>query len=107
MKTPIFENKFYQEVYNYLVLIHGSKNIIHIDCYNCIEVNLSNVVYYLLYSGNENKIYFTTVAPSITASLSYVNSKLFKDFRVFRFEEAKIYIDFKNQENQLISSIQG
>ena len=107
MKKPNFENDFYQNVYEYLTLLHGSRNIKHIDIYNCIEVNLSNITYFLLYSGSENKIYFTTVSPFITINLSYQDNKLFKDFRVFRYEEAKKFIDFKKLENELITEIQG
>lgn len=107
MKIPNFENKFYQDVYSYLTLIHGAQNIKHMDRYNCIEVNLSSVVYYLLYSGNEDKIYFVNVHPGITENLSYENNKLFKDFRVFGYEQAKKYIDFKKTENDLIKTIEG
>ena len=46
--------------------------------------------------------------PEINEKLSYEDyKKLDKSFRVFRFEEAKKYIDFKSNENKFISEIQG
>lgn len=107
MKKPNFENDFYTEVYNYLVSLHGSKNVIHTEGTNTIQVNLSNLVYYLCLSYNENKIYFHGLNPLVSLKITYEEEKTFKSFRVFRFNEAKIYIDFKNSENKLISSIAG
>jgi len=108
MKKPNFENDFYTEVYNYLVSLHGLRNVSYNEKINTIKVDLSNVRYFLIVSFNESKIYFQNNDPEASINLSYEDyKKLDKNFRVFHFNEAKKYIDFKNNENEFISSIAG
>lgn len=108
MKNPNFENTFYLSVWKYLINIHGNNSVSFNENLNTIKVELSNVLYFLVISYNENKIYFQNNNPEINGKLSYEDlKKTEKSFRVFRFEEAKKYIDFKNNENKIISEIQG
>ena len=108
MKNPNFENAFYLSIWKYLIDIHGQNSISFNKEINTIKVELSNVRYFLTISYNENKIYFQNNDPEINEKLSYEDyKKLDKSFRVFRFEEAKKYIDFKSKENKFISEIQG
>ena len=110
MKTIDFENKFYNEIYNYLTLIHGKQNILVNQEKNTIEVNLSNLKYFMIYSYNEDKIYFQNEDPeqiAILMEIDFKHYKSVKSFRVFRYEEAKKYIDFKKSESELIKNIEG
>ena len=108
MKNPNFENAFYTAVWNYLTDTNGQKNVSYNESINTIKVNLSNVTYFLIISYNENKIYFQNNNPEVNENLSYQDfKKLDKSFRVFDFIAAKKYIDFKNNENELIKTIQG
>lgn len=108
MKKPNFENKFYLNVWNYLTDLHDKNDISFNEDAHTIKVDLSNIRYFLIISYNEDKIYFQNNDPAACINLSYADyKKLDKSFRVFGFEQAKIYIDFKNQENKLISTIEG
>ena len=110
MKTINFENKFYNDVYEYLTFLHGKQNINVNQEKQLIKVNLSNLSYFLNYSYNEDKIYFQNEDPEqikILMDIDFKHYRQIKSFRVFRYNEAKQYIDFKLTENQLISNIQG
>jgi hypothetical protein len=108
MKTPNFENDFYLSTWNYLIKTHGNKNVYFNEKTNVIKVNLSCISYFLIISYNENKIYFQNNDPEVNQNLSFEDyKKLDKSFRIFDFSAAKKYIDFKNQECNLIQSIQG
>lgn len=108
MKTPNFENNTYLSIWNYLIKTHGERNVFFNEKINVIKINLSCMDYFLTISYNENKIYFSNTDPEIYEKLDFDDyKKVNKSFRVFSFEEAKKYIDFKDQEYKLIRSIQG
>lgn len=107
MKNPDFGNTLYQKVYEYLVSLHGNRDIKFIQKYNCITVNLSYVYYNLAISYNETKIYFDTLPLTITTKLDHEEYRKLKTFRVFSFDTAKQYIDLKASENELIRKING
>lgn len=108
MKTPNFENDFYLSTWNYLIETHGERNVFFNEKINVIKIELSFLSYFLIISYNENKIYFQNNDPEVNEKLSYEDfKKLDKSFRIFDFSAAKKYIDFKDQEYNLIKSIQG
>ena len=108
MKTPNFENDFYLSTWNYLIKTHGERNVFFNEKINVIKIDLSCMVYFLIISYNENKIYFLNTDPEIYEKLDFEDyKKVNKSFRVFDFSAAKKYIDFKDHEYKLIKSIQG
>lgn len=99
--------KDYENVFIYLLNKHG-KNAIYFDEDNAvINVTLSNVYYNISLSGNETKFYFGNVQSKIIQGLEYSDFIQLKSFRVFSFDLAVKYIDFKEKENELIRSIEG
>ncbi|HEY5501323.1 MAG TPA: hypothetical protein VIK09_05020 [Candidatus Humimicrobiaceae bacterium] len=102
-----FEDKHYNDLYNYICEKYNKRCIsASLDKY-CIEINDGYVSYSIQFSGNERKMYFIPVPYDIRIIAPYELCKQYASFRVFRIDEAIQYVNFKLKETELIKSIQG
>jgi len=102
-----FEDRIYNKLYAYLLEKYSNRCIYaNVDKY-CIEVNDGSIFYSIGLSGNETSMYFFTVPYDIRIKSTYKELNSISAFRVFSFDGAKQYVDFKLKESELIKSIEG
>lgn len=107
MKTVDFEDKEYNQIYNFVCKCFNPKYInADVKSY-FIEVNTSRIYFRMQFSGNETKIYFFQVPYILTSKEDYYNYRIKNGFRVFTVEDEIKYIKYKHEEDILICSIEG
>jgi hypothetical protein len=101
------EDPIHNELFCYLLEKYGKNSVKYIEAYYQIEVKLPNVFYNISLSGNETKFYFSSIPQNLIQDVDYQIYIQVKSFKVFTLELAKKYIEFKEQENDFIKSIEG